>query len=276
MKVFILLVVTALVSVSSNSVLVSAQTSAEAEAQAEVGQSEETRENDADSDGDGLGDLVEEGDDLLDALDSDDDSDGVPTALPTKPIDKASPKLMEVRAGGGDQTTPLLYQGLRVRGELCGEDADCNDDDADITPEQAENELWVRVSGSDVRGMSAEAKAQVRERLSVLSETNTANDFGLRVASAALENESITEILTNDEETEVHYRTRIHLFGFIPMTANAVARANTEGEVRVRYPWYRFLSRVSDEETMKELALELRASHNVLIETEGDDDLETQ
>ncbi|MEX0910046.1 MAG: hypothetical protein WDZ75_01995 [Candidatus Paceibacterota bacterium] len=273
MKIVTVLLAFAFV-LTSNSVLVSAQTNAEVDVRVEADRTEETRENDPDSDDDGLDDGTEEREEFRD---TDSDDDGLPTALPVREIDKASPKLMEVRAGGGDQTTPLLYQGLRVRGELCGEDADCNDDDADITPEQAENGLWVRVSGSDARGMSAEAKAQVQERLRVMGEdANTANDFGLRVANAALENETITEIVTNDEETEVRYKTRLRLFGFIPLTVTAVAQANTEGEVRVRYPWYRFLSRVSEDSTIKDLALELRTTHDALIATEVEDSSTTR
>jgi len=263
-KIVTVLLVSAFI-LTGSSVLVSAQTSAEVDARAEINQSQESRENDLDSDGDGIDD-AEEGE--FDILDPDSDDDGLPTALPVKEIDKASPKLMEARVQSGDKSTPLLYQGLRVRGELCDEGGDCNDDDAEITPEEAENELWVRVSGDDLRGMSVEAKTQVQERLRTMTETNTANDFGLRVANAALENEAITEIVTNDEETEVHYRTRLSLFGFIPMNATAVARANTEGEVTVRYPWYRFLSRVSEERTMTDLALELRESHDTLITAE--------
>jgi hypothetical protein len=263
-KLVTVLLVSAFI-LTGSSVLVSAQTSAEVDARAEINQSQESRENDLDSDGDGIDD-AEEGE--FDILDPDSDDDGLPAVVPGKHIDKASPKLMEVRAGGDDQTTPLLYQGLRVRGELCDADDDCNDDDAEVTPEEAQNELWVHVSGDDVRGMSVEAKTQVQERLSVAGGANTANDFGLRVASAAIENDSVTEIITNDTETEVHYTTRLRLFGFIPVTTTAVAEANTDGEVAVRYPWYRFLSRVQDESDMTSLALTLRSSHDALIAVE--------
>ena len=264
MKIFTVLVMCAFI-LTGSSMLASAQTSAEVDERAETTRSEEVRYNDTDSDGDGLGD-VEEGE--IEIRDEDSDNDGVPTAAPVREIDKATPKLIEARATAGDKSTPFLYQGLRVRGEICGENNDCNDDDADVTPEEAQNELWVHVSGSDVRGMSAEAKAEVQERLRTMSETNTANDFGLRVASAALENEAITEIVTNDEETEVRYNTRLRLFGFIPLSATAVARANTEGEVTVKYPWYRVLSRVQEESEMTDLALELRTSHDALIAVE--------
>lgn len=262
-KIFTVLVAGALILIG-NSTFVSAQTAAEIEV--EASRSAEVRENDPDSDDDGLGD-VEEGE--VEIRDADSDDDGVPDLMPESGSDKATPALMEVRAERGDKTTPLLYQGLRVRGELCDESGDCDDDDDDVRPGEAKGELWIHVSGEEVRGMSAEAKARVQERLSVMGEdTNTANDFGLRVANAALENDTVTEIVTSDTETEVHYTTRLRLFGFIPVSTSAVARANSEGEVSVKYPWYRFLSRVEKDDEMTTLAQNLRASHDALIVSE--------
>lgn len=265
MKILGLMVLSTLV-FASNAVFVSAETRAEVELEVEANRSGEERERDADSDGDGLGD-VEEGE--VEIRDTDSDDDGLPTVVPIREIDKATPARIEARAGGDDRTTPLLYQGLQVRGELCNESGDCDDGDNDVTPGEARGKLWINVSGDDVRGMSTEEKTQVQERLRAMGEdANTANDFGLRVANAALENDTVTEIVTSDTETEVRYRTRLSLFGFIPVTTNAVARANSDGDVSVRYPWYRFLSRAQDDEKMTSLALELRSSHDALIATE--------
>lgn len=266
MKIFTIMIIGVFV-FAGNSLFVSAETSAEVEVRTEANLSEEVRENDLDSDDDGFGDVGEE---ESEALDDDSDNDGVPTASPARDVDKATPKLMEARTDADDQTTPLLYQGVRVRGELCDQSDDCDDDgDDDVTPEGERGRLWINVSGEEVRGMSAEAKTQVQERLRTMGEdANTANDFGLRVANAALLNDSVSEIVTSDTETEVHYRTRLSLFGFIPVTTTAVARANSEGEVSVRYPWYRFLSRAQDDEAMTTLALELRSSHDALITAE--------
>lgn len=187
-------------------------------------------------------------------------------ARSTKEIDKASPKLIEARAGGESDVS--LGAGVELSGRLCAQSGDCDDADEDVRPGRAEGALSVHVSGAEVRGWSAEKKAQVRARLEAISEINSANDFGIETAVAALENENVAEIRSDDEETEVAFDTTMQLFGVIPMEVRAVARAQGDGEARVEYPWYSFLATKTDASAYANIAARLRAAHDVAISVE--------
>ncbi|MEX0672942.1 MAG: hypothetical protein WDZ82_01675 [Candidatus Paceibacterota bacterium] len=256
--------------------------------------SEEEREmNDSDTDADGHADVRTESDSdgraqnhnssrsnetegVVDPHDEDDDGDGVPTrtgvtkeldkATPslraTKEIDAASPKLMDVLMI--DQSSPLLYQGVSIR-QVCGSD-DCDDEDS--VESLTRSNISLRVSGAEVRGWNPEQKEAVRARLAAANEVNSANDFGIKVASAAIENEEVEDIATDAEATEVTYNSRVYLFGFIPKSVTAVARAEADGDVSVDYPWYGFLSRKGDQSFGSTLAATIRADHDAMISVE--------
>ncbi|MEX2515131.1 MAG: hypothetical protein WD335_03310 [Candidatus Paceibacterota bacterium] len=237
-----------------------------------------TVRDDGDTDGDGYSDVrAADGADArsnsttsaaIDPNDADSDDDGIidGTSRAGKRIDKTTPKLIE--ALSIDENSPLQNVGveIRVRGDVCTGD-DCDDDD-DTNQPPTRADVSIRVSGDDVRGWSEEQKEEVRSRLQAASEITTANDFGLRVASAALDNEDVVDIASDKETTEVRYKTRLRLFGFIPTQATATARATSNGEVTVDYPWYSFLAQKVDENIFAQLTARLRADHDVMISVE--------
>lgn len=185
----------------------------------------------------------------------------------TKEIDKASPKLIQsLRI---DEDSPLLNAGveLRMQGEVCdANDEDC-DDDGVSTP-LSPQALSIYVSGETVRGWDPDKKAELTRRLQAAGTSTSANDFGLRVAQAAINNDDVTEIETDDESTAVRFNTRMRLFGFIPTQVNATARADADGEVTVDYPWYSFFASKGDGTIFTSLAAELRAAHEAMISVE--------
>jgi hypothetical protein len=178
-------------------------------------------------------------------------------------IDKTSPRIRQIR--GIDKATPLLYERIRTSGSLCPVN-DCDDINEEQRPDatQRRQALRIEVSGDEVRAASDEAKVEVRRRLQEIDAGNNANDFGIRVAMAAIDNEAITDIVTDDEQTTVRFRTPARIFGIFPAQLSARVEATTEGE-RVRYPWYAFLASKEDVSSLRELAAEIRANHDSLF-----------
>lgn len=205
----------------------------------------------------------------VDALDPDVDGDGL--SDPDTEAQSSSSQNANANANanaqmkGVDKSTPRMYQGIRMSGTLCGSDADCNDEDDDVHP--GDHALEVRVSGDEVRGMSAEAKQNVRARLEAANERNSANDFGISVAQAAIENEDVASIESDDEKTEVRFNTTMRLFGLLPFKTQATARAAAGGEVEIDYPWYSFLARKSDSDVsvFANIASNIRATHDTIV-----------
>ncbi|MEX2369335.1 MAG: hypothetical protein WD552_03020 [Candidatus Paceibacterota bacterium] len=208
--------------------------------------------NDPDDDGDGVSDAAERA-----GYNNSRSNRSTLRAAAIKEIDKSSPTLSRLR--GGDKSTPKLIESLRASGLLCPEDR------CVATSSDAEEQiLRLRVNAAEVRGASEDAKAEARARLAAADEVNDANDFGLRVAIAALDNESIEDIETDDEQTTVRFRTPARFLGFIPVDLRARVEADSDGE-RVRYPWYAFLASKEDNSSLRELATQIRADHDRLF-----------
>lgn len=249
------------IEVEQNTTATSDQMSSETSADAETSASGETRGEDTDDEtvakendtaSPKLLETRAEGDD---ALDADDDGDGVPTATQNR--------LREF-----DKTTPVLFQadGTAASGfevEIGEESRGNGDVDGDGYLDVALNR--VQVNAREVRGWDQEKKDAVRARLEQNSEINSANDFGLQVAQAALDRAEIRNIESTETETSVKYDTEVKLFGFIPMTVQATARAEAESEARVSYPWYAFLAAKGEQGVYLSLAQELRASHDTAM-----------
>lgn len=126
----------------------------------------------------------------------------------------------------------------------------------------------IRVEGQTVRAWDSKTKEAVRTRLVENSAKNNVADIGLFVALQALDNEAITNINVEDSATIVTYKTRLALFGFIPIDINAEARAFKDGEVKVKYPWWHWLARkTSDDTSYTNIATEIHT--RIAIEEEG-------
>lgn len=239
-----------------------------------------------DLDGDGYGDIpIREGGQTIDAgsvpetqqihpdyVDEDSDADGIETEISkeievveyrdgdvgqsrgiVKEMDKATPQLME--ALHIDSSSPLLYEGITVRAEteqgVCEEGNDCDDDDREITPRDVS--FGLEVDARTVRGWDPDKKEEIQSRANRTGEINTAHDFGIWMASQVLEHEDIESIRTDGESIEVTYETTLYVLGFIPVKKNVIARTSVDGAVEVDYPWYGFLSRKKDSESVAAL-----------------------
>ena len=80
-----------------------------------------------------------------------------------------------------------------------------------------------------------------------------------------MQNDSIKEITTADNETEVKFETEIKLFGFIPIKTTATIEVEGDGEVEVDYPWYAFLALKSDTPMLQQLAIDIQQDFETLV-----------
>ncbi|PIR82614.1 hypothetical protein COU20_01480 [Candidatus Kaiserbacteria bacterium CG10_big_fil_rev_8_21_14_0_10_59_10] len=98
------------------------------------------------------------------------------------------------------------------------------------------------VTGRTVRGWNPEKKEAISARASVLEKVESAEDFGVYVASVAIEREDIEEIVVAEDHVEIAFSAPVKFLGFIPFAVTARARAGAEMQTSVRYPWYAFLA----------------------------------
>ena len=86
------------------------------------------------------------------------------------------------------------------------------------------------LSGSIQTGINSAASVKSRADLSSYVATQIKNDS------------NISRVETSPNSVAVSYKQKAKLFGFLPITVNAKAVADANGNVTVRYPWYAFLA----------------------------------
>lgn len=110
----------------------------------------------------------------------------------------------------------------------------------------------LRVNGEEVRGWSDEEKQSLRSFVNENENSNSSDVRAAKIAQMSMENEKIGSIDLDEERAEVSYRSRMKLFGFIPVERDVRATMSNQGEVEVNYPWYSFLTSRPDDENMRE------------------------
>ena len=137
---------------------------------------------------------------------------------------------------------PTTLEGITVRSRDLDSDSDTI---GDIDELEVSGESRVSVNGDVVRSWDPETKDAVRARLETSINRNDANDFGLRVAMQAVENEEIKTIEVGENTARITFETELKVLGFIKANVTAEVVADSNGEVRTSYPWWSFLARKS-------------------------------
>jgi len=116
------------------------------------------------------------------------------------------------------------------------------------------------VVGIDVREAIQDGKVEVRgwdpEKKEVTMEPDDideAQDFLDLVGAVVLSDENIEEVSLTYTEIKVGYSQPAKLFGFFSIDMTARAEVDEAGEVKVKFPWYRFLTTNNVGELRKEM-----------------------
>lgn len=168
----------------------------------------------------------------------------------------------------GDSGNGDGEQGTRLRGitiDYLDEDSDDDglpdaesaDHEAEITLKQRAS---IKVDGAEVRGWDQKTKEAVRARLAENDAKNDTNNLGMFTALQALDNEAITDISIEKTDVSVAYKTKLAVFGFIPVQVNAKTHVKSNGEVVTDYPWWRFFARRAESDsTYADVALSIQS-----------------
>jgi|GEM_PF-895928 hypothetical protein len=153
--------------------------------------------------------------------------------------------------GSGTSSTQTWGRGMAVSAAARG--------DGDIEGSTSARVLsTLNLDGREVRGWSPESKESLRNFRRNIAATGTPDFAASSIAEIALDNEAIEKISISDENTNVRYRANLRLLGIIPMQREVEARAGSDGEVKIDYPWYRFLSSTPDSEMIRGIFSSIR------------------
>ena len=161
-----------------------------------------------------------------------------------------SNNLPTVRCGSiaarGDDDGSLWCWGSGIRATAVGEE---NEDGDLATSTRILHRLSVR--GAEVRSWNEQERAEFRRYNELIKERTSPEAAVTTVTRLVLDNESIHEIELEGEEVSISYQAQLRLFGFIPLERNVTAHTTIEGEISISYPWYRFLARTPDTNTIE-------------------------
>lgn len=119
----------------------------------------------------------------------------------------------------------------------------------------------LQVRGDEVRGWTEEQQAAWREFRETRATTTAEERLVEQMVETTRANSRVQEIRSDEDGVGMQYRAEMRLFGLIPLERNVSAEVTTAGEVEVDYPWYRFLSRVPEQSTIRKILTDLQVVH---------------
>ena len=90
-------------------------------------------------------------------------------------------------------------------------------------------------------------------------EVNTEKDLERFAQGVLLKDDSVSNVVVEDNAVAVTFRQEARLFGFIGSTIGATISVSDDQKVEVTLPWYRFLFKISDDEKRVDLEQSVRA-----------------
>lgn len=115
----------------------------------------------------------------------------------------------------------------------------------------------LQIRGANVRSWSNEERAAWREYQESKATTSAEERLADKMITQTQANERIQRIEADENEIAVRYQAKIKLFGLFPIEREIAASTAADGEITIDYPWYRILSQVPEETTIKTLLQEL-------------------
>ena len=154
-----------------------------------------------------------------------------------------------------DEEGKLYCWGSGVRAAAIGE----GDEDGNLaTSTRVLRQLSVR--GEEIRAWSEQERTEFRRYSEISEGQNTPEATLTAITNLVLENDRIRDLEVAGEETQMTYRAEMRLFGVVPIHRDIAARASADGLVKISYPWYRFLARTPDTNTIESVLRTVRNS----------------
>ena len=235
------------------------------------------RRLDDDSDGDGISekDVTSRGDDNGDES----GSKGIGDDRNTNIRSKNNPdSFFDLFVDSGDEETKTALKAFikveGVEGDSAdsakgitagrgdGEDAVLDGGDSETKPADSniKKSKEIIVVGNKVRELVQDGKVEVRgwdpekKEVTIKPENvNSPKDFLDLVGATVLSDENIESVSLDSKEIKMEYRQPAKLFGFIPMSLTAQVELSGTDQLKVKFPWYTFLTKNNAKEVKDEI-----------------------
>jgi hypothetical protein len=107
----------------------------------------------------------------------------------------------------------------------------------------------------------ARSKAMKEDAVSMKDPDSVSNRADLEsfLTASAQNDENLETATASENEVSVRYKEPAKFFGFIPVMITTHVKADTNGSIKVRYPWYRFLVALQDHDLQSEIEAKVNA-----------------
>ncbi len=186
----------------------------------------------------------------------------------------ASAALAETNSGALVNGTATVNAGASITGNA-NNDSDSDDSVQLNGSARSESEI----DSQDDSSSSVNGSSMILLRSDILNNTGSENnsswnsstwmnnsstissDEGYKayVSSAMQGDENFSKVDSDDTHVSVSYKEHAKLFGFIPASIRATSTIDSQGNVKVRYPWYRFLMSTNKSEIEAKLNADIKA-----------------
>lgn len=150
-----------------------------------------------------------------------------------------------------------------IKGEsmrVDGLDLDDDDDGIKTTGAKSSKPKEIVVVGSKIREQVLAGNVKVRgwdpvKKEVIIKPKNIENgeEFLHFIGAVTLSDENIESVSLNFEKIKLRYDQPAKLFGFIPMSLRAQVEIDEKSQVKVKFPWYAFLTSGNRDEVREEI-----------------------
>ncbi|HEY4496414.1 MAG TPA: hypothetical protein VJC04_03645 [Candidatus Paceibacterota bacterium] len=148
------------------------------------------------------------------------------------------------------------------------------------TSDDKETGNLVSIKARELRGWDEEKKEEFMLTVKSWAEVKSGQDLENFARGIILRDENVQEVETETKGIKVTYKFPAKFLGIFNSTLSTEVEVDLETRVKVNFPWYRFLYRVSSEVSEANLETsvetELENDSSVAIQTETQENLQAQ
>ena len=152
----------------------------------------------------------------------------------------AGPALLEIDTVRGESAKGQVEAEWKVeKGEKFATDPEKKD----YAVQNNESNLeFIKVRAVEVRGWDPKKKEEIVGAVAKLATVSTEEELEVFTQALVVNDSNIENVVVAEDRVDIDYKQPAKLFGFIPIKLTVKSSIDTKGEVKVKFPWYSFLS----------------------------------
>ncbi len=168
------------------------------------------------------------------------------------------------QAGGDRNGTRVEGQGnldVSISGSKDdqSENTSSSDDSNTTVTSSTQEESDASVAVGSVMVVRSKAMKETAMPMKDPSTVSNRSDLESFITASAQNDENFQSASSSNDEVSLRYKEPAKLFGFLPISLSTNVKADANGNVKVHYPWYRFLVALQDSDLQSKIEAKVNA-----------------